>query len=301
MRKVFPNWPGRIKIISDPHFNDGDIWRSERSHFASQEDHDNAIKKLIKQGVSGGNTLLLLGDLGEDWQDFIKHLKCYKVLVMGNHDERSPDYYREFFDEVYPTGIPLTDRVYASHQPMMLDTRYFINVHGHLHNSRLKDPHYINANVHETKYKLLDLEDIDRYARSFEYNDKETGPKAQFLREWYADKYDITDLIVTAKGGVAYYHSYLSYPEKELIPVLRNGKEQEKIFELANIFNPIFKSLDIDYRVNTHLTDYQDIFDKYPIYDSVEKSQECAIRDIELRIRDNIMEEMTKWQTQIKN
>jgi len=270
MRKIFTQWPGRVKILSDPHFGDEAILKIERqTKFKTIEEHDTYIKKLIKQTCSGGNTFLCLGDLGEGWEDFIAHLKCYKVLVMGNHDTKNPDYYRQYFDEVYPTDIPVTDRVKASHQPILIDTRYWINVHGHLHNSNLLNDSYINANIHALDYKMLDLEDIDRLARNKKYDEHETGPKALFLREWYAELYDIDNLIATAKDGVA----YLTLPEEKenieyipikknkskYIPIIRNGFYSKLLYSFVKTHNEFLPE---DKKMSYKLTDYQDYFDK---------------------------------------
>lgn len=188
--KLTFNWPGRVYITSDPHFGDLDILNSERKNkFNSIEEHDNTIKSVIKKTMFAGNTLVLLGDLGEGWQDFIKSLKCYKVLVVGNHDTKSREYYLKYFDEVYLTEIPATDLVTLSHQPVVV-SEHKINVHGHLHDSYLGiKRNYMNANIHMCKYELLNLKDIDTQARKIEYSDRFIGPKALFQREWYAKHY----------------------------------------------------------------------------------------------------------------
>lgn len=54
-----------------------------------------------------------------------------------------------------------------------------VNVHGHLHGSKLDLGNYINANIHMTDYKLISERQVEAL---LSYLDK---PNTKFLQEWY--------------------------------------------------------------------------------------------------------------------
>lgn len=77
---IFQHWSttGSVYIISDTHFNDPDR-KTMKYDITNQEQLD-----IIKKYVHKQDTLIHLGDVGD--LDFISQIKCYKVLIMGNHD-----------------------------------------------------------------------------------------------------------------------------------------------------------------------------------------------------------------------
>ena len=78
--KPFEHWgKNTCWIISDTHFGDPDLIHPypDRPTAAEQV-------KLINSKVGKNDTLIILGDVGNiEW---VKQLRGYKVLVMGNHD-----------------------------------------------------------------------------------------------------------------------------------------------------------------------------------------------------------------------
>lgn len=77
-----------ILIISDTHFNDEEskIFRGEKYP------GDDEFVKLINSKVSKKDTLIILGDIGD--LEYVKKLKGYKVLLLGNHDKGVSNYRR---------------------------------------------------------------------------------------------------------------------------------------------------------------------------------------------------------------
>ena len=88
---------GTIWLYSDPHFGDEEI-KSLRSNCID----DNKQVKRINSKVSKNDTIIFLGDIGD--LEYIKKIKGYKVLIMGNHEKGASNYKREYEEEVDWTG-----------------------------------------------------------------------------------------------------------------------------------------------------------------------------------------------------
>ena len=116
---------GNIWVYSDPHFNDDEMKYIRYNYIGDEEQ-----VKRINQKVGKNDTIIFLGDIGD--VEFIKRIKGYKVLIMGNHDDKNPNYYKAFFDEVYDGPVMISDRVILSHEPMIVPP-YIYNIHGHDH------------------------------------------------------------------------------------------------------------------------------------------------------------------------
>lgn len=85
---------GTVWIYSDPHFNDGDM-KYLRTNYIGDEEQ----VKRINSKVGKNDTIIILGDIGDI--EFVKKLRGYKVLIMGNHDKGASNYKRiEKFEEV---------------------------------------------------------------------------------------------------------------------------------------------------------------------------------------------------------
>lgn len=114
-----------------------------------------------------------------------KNLKVYKIMIMGNHDKESREYYMERygFSEVYYTSYWYTKRIVLSHEPFKVDDG-IVNVHGHLHNSYLSLKNYLNVNVFLSKYEPTHLKKITNILSALD-----KPARVVFLKEWYAPYY----------------------------------------------------------------------------------------------------------------
>lgn len=123
----FQRWSatGSIYIISDTHFEDEDC-KLMNSAWISPEEH----MKILKKEIHKGDTLIHLGDVGT--ADYLDELKCYKVLITGNHDVLSK--VASHFDEVYNGPLFIADRILLSHEPINGMEKFALNIHGHVHN-----------------------------------------------------------------------------------------------------------------------------------------------------------------------
>ena len=116
---------GSIWIISDTHFDDTDCKLMDPNWITPQEHMD-----ILKKEIHKNDTLIHLGDVGN--ASYLDELKCYKILITGNHDVLSK--VASHFDEVYTGPLFIADRILLSHEPIKGMERFALNIHGHVHN-----------------------------------------------------------------------------------------------------------------------------------------------------------------------
>lgn len=186
----FKHWSanGSVYIISDTHFDDPDT-KIMDSSWPSAEEQVNILKKYVTKN----DTLIHLGDVGNT--EWITKLKCYKVLIMGNHDVgkskylREEDYSRHYarkedalqaitdgeietftticdtiigikdnhlFDEVYEGALMIGEKILLSHEPIE-GLPFVLNIHGHDHAGRYIDDNHINMASNICEFKPLNL------------------------------------------------------------------------------------------------------------------------------------------------
>lgn len=142
----FKKWSksGSVWIISDTHFGDDDCKLMDINWLDPQE-HINLIKKYVHKN----DTLIHLGDVGDT--NWIKQIKAYKVLIMGNHDSGASNYMRKYiqsdfdeyaefesnglFNEVYTGPVFIAEKLLLSHEPIVSQDGLWFNIHGHDHNA----------------------------------------------------------------------------------------------------------------------------------------------------------------------
>ena len=74
-----------IWLYSDPHFGDTDLWGIRQITPEEQV-------KRINSKVGKNDTIIFLGDIGN--VEYIKKIRGYKVLILGNHDKGATNYKR---------------------------------------------------------------------------------------------------------------------------------------------------------------------------------------------------------------
>ncbi len=86
----FNHWyrGGSVWFYSDPHFNDEEMKFLRKNYIGDAEQ----VKK-INSKIGKYDTLVILGDVGDT--EFVKQLRGYKVLVMGNHDKGASNYRKQ--------------------------------------------------------------------------------------------------------------------------------------------------------------------------------------------------------------
>ena len=151
----FQHWSekGGVYLVSDTHFKDID--REYMGYHISNEDQ----WYLLRDTCHKNDTLIHLGDVGD--LEYIKRLKCYKVLIMGNHDQ-SIEKMQEVFDEVYSGPLWISQKLVLSHEPLLPLYIYFskyvaFNIHGHEHSLIAHDNYHLNIAQNVYGYIPLNL------------------------------------------------------------------------------------------------------------------------------------------------
>ena len=124
----FKHWSekGSVYIYSDPHFQDNDMLLLRKPNVIDDEQ-----LQRINKTISKNDTLILLGDIGDETY-LAKIRRCYKVLILGNHD-KGKQRYQEYVDEIYEGPLFISDKLLLSHEPINLEFAY--NIHGHDHSN----------------------------------------------------------------------------------------------------------------------------------------------------------------------
>ena len=150
----------RTFFIADTHFNHERIIPICNRPFKSVEEMNNSLIERWNDTVRDCDMVWILGDFFyfrkcpegiEPWSeedlriksedsemcaDILSRLNGIRYLIMGNHDIRDDDQYREIgFYFVSPYPILLNNFYLLSHEPLQLsETTPYFNVYGHVHN-----------------------------------------------------------------------------------------------------------------------------------------------------------------------
>ena len=185
----FQHWSelGAVYLVSDTHFKDSD--RKFMGYHISDEDQ----WYLLNDTCHRFDTLVHLGDVGD--LDYIKRLRCHKVLIMGNHDQ-SIEKMEEVFDEVYSGPLWISQKLVLSHEPVYLQTYDTVqtiafNIHGHDHNGQGRNFH-LNICQNIFGYIPLNLNQFIKSGELKKINDihRTTIDNAiarYIFKEWYED------------------------------------------------------------------------------------------------------------------
>ena len=132
-----------IYLISDTHFNHKNIITYENRPFSSISEMNDEMIKRWNAVVKPEDTVIHLGDVGLGNESTLKgivpQLNGHKILIKGNHDTKSKNFYLECgFEEVVSTKLEVIDgvRIYFSHRPESRPgdgSEYDIHLYGHVH------------------------------------------------------------------------------------------------------------------------------------------------------------------------
>lgn len=121
----FHDGRGTVYFYSDPHFNDPEMVHLRKNYIGDEEQ----IKR-INSKIGKYDTLVVLGDVGDiEW---VRKIRGYKVLVMGNHDKGASNY-KGVFNEVYEGALMIAPNIILSHEPVNFP--FAVNIHGHDHSN----------------------------------------------------------------------------------------------------------------------------------------------------------------------
>ena len=103
--KMFDHWhaEGTMWIYSDPHFNDADLKKGIERPSADE------LVKLINSKVGRKDTIVILGDICD--VEYVKKIRGYKVLIMGNHDAGRTKYERQVITRLFSKDLYTQEQV----------------------------------------------------------------------------------------------------------------------------------------------------------------------------------------------
>ena len=153
----FRHWSekGSVYLISDTHFDNVD------REFMGYNFSEAVQIDRLKARCHKNDTLIHLGDVGNP--EYMRQLKCHKVLLLGNHDE-TPTKFEPYFDEIYTGPLWIAEKLVISHEPIDIrfgDCPICLNIHGHDHsNTFYKDGNHINIAQNIVGYLPINLKHI---------------------------------------------------------------------------------------------------------------------------------------------
>lgn len=118
--KIFDHWhmQGTLWIYSDPHFNDAELKAGIERPNADE------LVKLINSKVGRKDTIVILGDICD--VEYVKKIRGYKVLIMGNHDSGRTNYERQAWSMKFDKDKYQRDEALLEMQRMYPGCRYTI-------------------------------------------------------------------------------------------------------------------------------------------------------------------------------
>ena len=137
----------KVFITSDTHFGHKNIIKYCNRPFEDTEAMDKALIKNWNEMVSNNDLVIHLGDVAlcskERFRQILSQLNGRKMLIRGNHDNWTDEFYREAgFEYVSRYPIVWNEFYILSHAPLQLsETTPYFNYYGHVHN----DEKYIDT------------------------------------------------------------------------------------------------------------------------------------------------------------
>lgn len=132
----------KVFFIADTHFGHKNIIHYENRPFKDVNEMDEKMITNWNEIVSPEDEVFVLGDFSAyDFgksSEICKNLNGYKTLIMGNHDEKEPEFYRNCgFAEVSRYPIIYDGFWILSHEPLYVNANMpYANIFGHVHTSK---------------------------------------------------------------------------------------------------------------------------------------------------------------------
>ena len=136
-----------IYFIADTHFNHRNIIKYCDRPFEDIEDMNNTLIENWNNTVSDNDTIYHLGDVAlsdeSKLKEIISKLNGNKILIRGNHDNKTVSFYENVGFTVLRNAPVILDKfkVILSHVPLpdTMIPKGFMNIHGHIHNNFLNE------------------------------------------------------------------------------------------------------------------------------------------------------------------
>lgn len=160
-------------FISDTHFFHTNILKFTgadgkriRAPFNSLEEMHEYMIQRWNSVVQDNDYVYHLGDVTFQYHgafnNLMSRLKGKKRLVVGNHDKIWNPALQMHFEKVDLWKGFKEHNFTASHFPLRLESLRDgdFNVHGHIHQNMMDDPHYINVSVEVRDYTPVNIDQI---------------------------------------------------------------------------------------------------------------------------------------------
>jgi calcineurin-like phosphoesterase family protein len=178
----------KIWLISDTHF-----FHEKRNDIMTRlcgrpKNYSNLIIQHWNKMIADNDLVYHLGDVyfgkRSEFLKLLTNLTGIKVLIKGNHDRESTQWYLNHGFECVVDQIMLTTKlkikhgqmqkykIILSHKPIKLDPeqKFLINIHGHFHNNNIKNcepeliknltPNHYLFSIENTGYKPVLLTNL---------------------------------------------------------------------------------------------------------------------------------------------
>jgi calcineurin-like phosphoesterase family protein len=148
-------------LVSDTHFGHAGVCRfmhpetgEKLRPWTDPDEMDEAMIQAWNERVRPQDKVYHLGDVVINRRALktLARLNGDKVLIRGNHDIFRDDEYREYFREL--RAYHVMNGMILSHIPVHEASlgRFGVNIHGHLHGSRVRRPRAVDVRSGETQY-----------------------------------------------------------------------------------------------------------------------------------------------------
>lgn len=143
-------------LISDTHFGHLGVCKffkrdgvTKLRPWTDPDEMDEHLVKVWNERVKPNDKVYHLGDVVINRKSLktLSRLNGDKVLIRGNHDIFRDEEYREYFREL--RAYHVMNKMIFSHIPIHSDSieRFVCNVHGHLHDNRVRKPSHVVKGV----------------------------------------------------------------------------------------------------------------------------------------------------------
>jgi calcineurin-like phosphoesterase family protein len=146
-----------VFLVSDTHFGHAGVCRFTHPEtgeklrpWTDPEEMDEDMIRAWNERVRPQDKVYHLGDvvINRRAMSTLARLNGDKVLIRGNHDIFRDDEYRQYFREL--RAYHVMNGMILSHIPIHEDSlgRFGVNIHGHLHASRVKKDGVVDVRYH---------------------------------------------------------------------------------------------------------------------------------------------------------
>lgn len=148
-------------LITDTHFS-----HKRLIDFGRPEDFEEQLKNNMSKMIGEDDMLIHLGDvcIGNDIENNMWFSKYKNVLVKGNHDHKSVNWYLnhgwDFVCKRFDFKM-FGKRIAFTHQPEAWDGYFDLNIHGHFHDTDGRRQPDFNEGTMSGYNKLLAVEYTD--------------------------------------------------------------------------------------------------------------------------------------------